>query len=1089
MINWISSIHRLKMFRFNSDASSIFIYCYISPTNSQARKFGGRWRGRDMAYLDVRRILFDMLPSPAIVEQGRARGLAHHLESIRLHLWAINAAAMDAELRGQEDWMATVGATMVDLEVLLTRIADWHETASDRWTSGGPFFGLCASFRLACKLTKMVRRLRGLVLGASALNLRKDTMQSMDPLVEDYSDILEEEVLGRDGDREEIVKRIQQPKPNEEDKFGDAPPCVIVIYGPSGMGKTTLARMVYHHDWVRRCFRHRVWVDVSNLVSFDMVSVATEIARSVAGAGPCMKLQPHPQSILEFVLGALAGDRYLLVLDGIDIKGEAADFETYQSKLTQKWDQMTLQIFSVGAPGSTIIVTVADQYQAEIFKSATTHNLTALSENDWLVLFKKHAIKNRPDQDEERAAAAAAEDTLLPFLKGCYEDYSGSPLEAKLLGSVFRYTEVKRWRREIVDLGLLNRRVRENQHYSMASFHHLPTRSARLQLYCSLFPEWKRATPLEDFMHMMLVEGLVPDSGDRDEAIWYLKNNVVAAFHQRLTRSQHYFTLEVGQGYSSRIPKQCRHLCLLIDSNTSISATALQGVTKLRTLILRTTKNMQQKHQKYQFAELPEAIFVQLAYLRILHLADSKIQTLPRAIEKLSDLRYLNLSNSEIEELPGSLCSLRNLQVLKLAHCKMLLGLPGEIHKLQKLRILKLAHCEKLQKLPDSVTSLVNLQELNVKGCCFLVELPEDFSGMQNLTELNMQECASLTRVPRGIEQLSELRSLLGYPLVHPIGTWIHFTRLKQLWLEKLEHDMSMQNIVRTKLLQQITNLENLALHWQWSERSDASNNDIQVDSLILLDHLEPRDCLKKLEIFSYFGVAYPKWMDPGRTSSLNNLVEIRLMNLKACRSLPPLGHLPRLQIAVISGMEMVVTVADSFYAGGSFLRLRKLTFSEMPSLRIWNPPGSENNGKEENEEYFPLLEELTLFQCPKLKELNVFIRAWRLKMSLSNGLLLASQIQKSWDNLEHLEELEIVGCQELERLPAAMANLKYLRKLTIIWCNNLVALPNWLLGLSYLSRLQVSDCPNLSWIPQGLKKQQPGIAISVHDCPNLQWY
>ncbi|XP_074567104.1 disease resistance protein RGA2-like [Curcuma longa] len=1042
-----------------------------------------------MAFLDVRRILFDMLPSPAIVEQGRALGVARQLESIRLHLRAINAVTMDAELRGQEDWMATVGTTMVDLEVLLTRIADWHETASDRWTSG-PFLGLCASFRLACKLRKMVRRLRALVAEASALNLREDTMQSMDPLREDYSDILKEEVLGRDGDRDEIVKRIQRQKPKEEDKFGHAPPCVIVIYGPRGMGKTTLARMVYHHDWVRRCFRHRIWVDVSDLFSFDMVRVNTEIARSVAGGGACMKLQSHLQSISEYVLEALAGDRYLLVLDGIDVKGEAADFETSQSKLTQKWDQMTHQIFSVGAPGSTIIVTVADQYQAEIFKSATTHNLTALSENDWLDLFKKHAIKNRPGKDEETAAAACTEHALLPFLRGRYEEYSGSPLEAKLLGTAFRHTEVKQWRREIIDLGLLNRSIRENQHYSMASFHHLPTRSARLQLYCSLFPELKRVTPLEDFIHMMLVEGLVPDSGDRDDAIRYLKNNVVAAFHQQLTRGQHYFTWEVGQEYSSRIPKQCRHLCLLLDSNAPISATVLlQGATKLRTLILRTTKNMQQKHQKYQFADLPEDIFLQLAYLRILHLADSKIQTLPRAIEKLSDLRYLNLSNSEIVELPGSLCSLRNLQVLKLAHCKMLLGLPGEIHKLQKLRILKLAHCEKLQKLPDSVTSLVNLQELNVKGCCFLAELPEDFSGMQNLTELNMQECASLIRVPRGIEQLSELRRLLGYSLVHPIGTWVKFTSLKQLWLEKLEHDMAMQNIVRTKLLQQITNLEDLALHWQWSERSDAANNDIQLDSLILLDLLEPRDGLKKLEIFSYFGVAYPKWMEPGTTSSLNNLAEIRLVNLKACISLPPLGHLPRLQIAVISGMEKLVMVSDSFYAGGKFLRLRELTFSEMPNLRIWNTPVSEDCGKEENEEYFPLLKELTLFQCPKLKELNVFLGARRLKMSLSNGLLLASQIQKSWDNLKHLEELEIVGCQELERLPAAMAKLKYLRKLTIIWCNNLVSLPNWLLELRYLSRLQVSDCPNLSWMPQGLKQQKPGIAISVHDCPNLQRY
>lgn len=44
-INWISSIHRLKlkikMFRFNLDASSISIYCYLLQIHRQ-RKFGGR---------------------------------------------------------------------------------------------------------------------------------------------------------------------------------------------------------------------------------------------------------------------------------------------------------------------------------------------------------------------------------------------------------------------------------------------------------------------------------------------------------------------------------------------------------------------------------------------------------------------------------------------------------------------------------------------------------------------------------------------------------------------------------------------------------------------------------------------------------------------------------------------------------------------------------------------------------------------------------------------------------------------------------------------------------------------------------------
>ncbi|CAL9053590.1 unnamed protein product [Musa banksii] len=387
--------------------------------------------------------------------------------------------------------------------------------------------------------------------------------------------------------------------------------------------------------------------------------------------------------------------------------------------------------------------------------------------------------------------------------------------------------------------------------------------------------------------------------------------------------------------------------------------------------------------------------------------------------------------------------------------------------------------------LPDSITALTNLQELDVEGCQSFMKLPEGLVSMKKLTMLNVDKCVSLTQLPHGIEQLTNLQKLTMHTTTNSLSSVIlelqSLVNLKELRLKTLNGLSSAEDARALKLEDKIL-LECLTLSWEWWDIEVALVTNIVLLDEQVLEHLQPNLALKNLEILSYMGKKLPSWM-ACKKENLWHLTEIKLVNLKKCERLPPLGQLPKLETVEISGMDSISAVDDAFYGDGNgdtFPRLESLIFSEMPMLERWLKAKGEGD-------MFPMLLRLILIQCPKFKEFHVrpSSRLLALSLWLNNDKLLTSEFV-GWQNLKYVTALEITGCEELRCLPQGIKYLEDLSHLYIIRCNNLISLPDWLAELKSLKHLIVRDCAMLSFIPERLK-QSPRFHIWNEGCPKLQ--
>ncbi|XP_021852039.2 putative disease resistance protein RGA3 [Spinacia oleracea] len=1033
--------------------------------------------------------------------EGEMEKLMSNLSSIKAVLNDAERCCSDSKSEQLVDWLSKLRDASLDVEdILETYAIEASIIQKQRLTT--PFAWLSSRSDAANKIKKMVTRMDIISQEKTNFHFRPGDYGGTDwtpqgnriglremSYLRDTSDI-----VGREEEREEVVSWLlkeeeEEEEEEEEDEAGNnrrVP--VLPIIGMGGLGKTTLAQLVYNDERVYKklddvChFKVAMWINVSVDSSVDkilreMVEILTEMRHDMIPRS----------SIQSRILEVLDGKRFLLVLD--DVWVEKLDWEPIHDflKLCPK--------------GSKILVTSRNGNVTKIMGASHTHTLGQLPEERCWDLFAKRAF---PDG----AYSTDLEEIGREITRRC----NCLPLAVKAMAGLLRGdNDVSKWQR------ILKNGIWESEQSNLGngipnilpalklSYDHLPSQLKQCFAYCYIFPKGH----MFDKYHLVklwIVEGYIQLTGENK-----LEETGSDYFDELLTRS-FFQILDIDNKVRYKmhdlihdLAKSVSSCCQRIEENKSYSiqhtsrhvsfhckdvqkpAAEILKAKKLRTLLLPIS-------YARDFGLALDKMFRALRYMRVLDLSSTNIIDLPKSIGQLKLLRYLDLSRTEIRLLPNTVCNLYNLQILKLLGCLWLLELPKDLGNLQNLRYLELDEMfwYKCSKLPPNIGGLTNLHNFH----SFYVRQESGY----------------------GIEELKSMNSLEG-----------------TLHISMLENSAD----AKAAELKQKEGITKLTLEWS---KQDASLQNQTVQEIVLED-LEPYQSLRELHIHQYKGSRFSSWMGNGM---LQNLYKISLNHCVSCRILS-VGPLPHLQELRIKGMLELSEWPETLYPSLRSLRISKcpqlrelprifpnlrvmkinhcdvlkalpvmptvmfLILSNNALLEEWREVTmhivTRNHGggdvRVQRHSFMDLLE-LKIVNCPRLQEMPTLFSPQKLQISgcilrtlpqhnqrlqcleldKCNGSSLIDAIQ-STDSLYSLIISNFTNLDTLPKLP----HLPRLQSLYIHNCQDLVTLSHensTLRNLTSLKLLSISGCKKLEAFPEeGLPTSIE--CLSIENCLNLK--
>nr|XP_027192844.1 LOW QUALITY PROTEIN: putative disease resistance RPP13-like protein 1 [Cicer arietinum] len=324
------------------------------------------------------------------------------LAELKTTLLALQAVLDDAEMKqitntAVETWLDELKDAIFDAEDLLNQInydalrckmegKQGENITGQVWNLiSSPFKNIYAEINLQMKI--MCQRLQLFAQQRNILGLQTVSGR-VSRRTPSSSMVNESFMVGRKDDKEELISMLLSHSDTNSNNIG-----VVAIWGMGGVGKTTLAQLLYNDKKVQEHFDLKVWVCVSE--DFNILRVTKSLLESITSRG-------SESANLDFLRRELnknlSDKRFLLVLDDL------------WNDNYNDWHELVTPLIN-GKIGSRVIITTRHQKVAEVAHTFPIHKVETLSDDivpfyrKQLVLlwmaegFLEHSLENKTPEE------------------------------------------------------------------------------------------------------------------------------------------------------------------------------------------------------------------------------------------------------------------------------------------------------------------------------------------------------------------------------------------------------------------------------------------------------------------------------------------------------------------------------------------------------------------------------------------------------------------------------------------------------------------------------------------------------------------
>ncbi|XP_006647196.1 disease resistance protein RGA5-like isoform X3 [Oryza brachyantha] len=575
-------------------------------------------------------------------------------------------------------------------------------------------------------------------------------------------------LVGISGPKEELARLLMESEGTTKNKLK-----VISIVGVGGLGKTTLANVIYQQ--FRQQFDCHAFVSVS--LKPDLKKILGSILRQFSQQGYNWTEAWGAEEIINQIRDEIKDKRYLIVIDDI---WEKPAWECIECALIENDCESriitTSRVLDAATPSSSEV-------------DHTIYKLQPLSYDNSKKLFYKRIFCC------EDGCPSELKDISEKTLRKC----DGVPLAIITIGSLLatRPQNINQWDRvhNLIGSGLeKSHHVEDMRHILSISYYDLPADLRACFLYLTIYPE-DYNIQRDQLIRRWISEGFI--LGENVDALYEQGGNY---FSELINRSmiQPAYIDSHGRVHACRVHDMVLDLITSLSNETNF-LTVLGGQqctyypNKVRRLCLQSSiygygHTIQQKKVKWprlrSLILFPHAtnLLPSLSRFRILRVLDLEgCQDLKCCqIEGICDLfhlRSLILKDTNISSLPPKIGNLSCLHTLDIRHT-VITELPSTVVYLRKLVTLLI---DASVKLPDGIGNMECLQEISLVG---ISKSPNFLKDLGSLTELRILQISESSGVWYKSYEKTLSDSLCSLHKIHDL--YIHGCKLSAVFVSNI---------------------------------------------------------------------------------------------------------------------------------------------------------------------------------------------------------------------------------------------------------------------------------------------------------------